>query len=125
MLEVTLLNEEQQGWLRMLSDASQLLLMVVNDVLDYTKMDAGAMVLERAPVDVGALVRGSIKLFQQRAQSRRITLETDVVVPLATGAASGAPHGYVLTDSMRLKKLLGNLVSNALKFTPEGGKVTV
>ena len=76
MLGSTTLSDEQRGWHRVLTDASQLLLMVVNDVLDYTKMDAGAMVLERAPVYVGALVSDAINLFQQRARSRRITSRT-------------------------------------------------
>lgn len=90
------------------------LLSLINDVLDFSKIDAGRVHLESAPFDPAALARDTIDTIQPMANTRRVTLHADI--PAFLGGAE--------TDSFRLKQCLLNLMSNAVKFS-EGGEVTL
>ncbi len=86
------------------------LLGIISNILDLTKIEAGQMALDEQDVDIGELMRSSMRLVSEAARHRDITLE--VTMPPAPVT--------VLADSTRLRQVLLNLLSNAIKFTPEG-----
>lgn len=84
----------------------------VSDLLDVAKLEAGRMPVEYASVDLGGLIRESVSLFESLAKEKKILLEVD------------APTSPVIeADGEKLQRIFLNLLSNALKFTPEGGHV--
>jgi signal transduction histidine kinase/ActR/RegA family two-component response regulator len=109
------LNQKQDEYLRDILASGRHLLELLNDVLDLSKVEAGAMELALAPVDVGTAVEHCVGLMRERATSKNLRLTADV--------PSGI--GPVNADELRLKQILLNLLSNAVKFTPAGGTVTV
>ena len=99
---------------RLISEASATLLVVVNDVLDFSKLESGALELDPQPFDPLAMARSVAMLVEDQAAARGLTLE---VIGQGEG---GRLHG----DGARLRQVVLNLISNALKFTSHGG-VTV
>jgi len=86
---------------------------LVEDLLDTSRVVSGKMHLTVAPSDVGEIVRAAIESFRPLARSRGVTLDLDI--------PPGLPP--TLSDAARLQQVIGNVVSNALKFTPSGGRV--
>lgn len=91
------------------------LLSLINDILDLSKIDAGKAELEETSVDVAASIENVMRLVRIRAEEGKVRLETDVT--------SGLPA--MRLDARKFKQILMNLISNAVKFTPEGGRVRV
>jgi signal transduction histidine kinase len=108
------LNEEQHRFLTTVKRNSDRLMRLVGDLLLIGQMDAGRFTLELGDVDVAELVGETVALFEGSAAEKRIELTADM-----------APRAIVRGDRLRLGQLLSNLVSNAVKFTPEGGQVRV
>jgi signal transduction histidine kinase len=90
------------------------LLAVINDVLDLSKIEAGMMELEQAPVDIAALLGECLVVVRERAQRHGIELVLEA-----------APAAPVPADRRKLTQVVFNLLSNAVKFTPDGGSVTL
>jgi len=88
------------------------LLTLINDVLEIAKIEAGRLQLEIAPFDLGSLVREVADMMNQRAQEKGLQLLLD--------QSSEFPR-YIKGDEARLRQILVNLVSNAVKFTQQGG----
>lgn len=95
--------------------SGQLLLGLINDILDLSQIEAEEMPLKENPQDLCELVDESVRLFQRRAMDANI----DISVELA-----GAPRS-IYVDARRLKQILANLIGNAIKFTPTGGRIKV
>ena len=108
------LNEEQHRFLTTVKRNSDRLMRLVGDLLLIGQMDAGRFTLELDDVDIVELVGEAVALFEGAAAEKRIELNAD----------TGRP-AVVLGDRLRLGQLLSNLVSNAVKFTPEGGQVGI
>ncbi len=108
------LNEEQHRFLTTVKRNSDRLMRLVGDLLLIGQMDAGRFTLDLGDVDIVELVGETVALFEGAAAEKRIELNAE------TG-----PRAVVLGDRLRLGQLLSNLVSNAVKFTPEGGQVWV
>jgi PAS domain S-box-containing protein len=108
------LNEEQHRFLTTVKRNSDRLMRLVGDLLLIGQMDAGQFSLDLGDVDIVELVGETVALFEGAAAEKRIELIAD------TGSAA-----VVLGDRLRLGQLLSNLVSNAIKFTPEGGQVSI
>ncbi len=91
------------------------LLRLINDILDLSKIEAGKMELRPEPVNLADTVEGVLATVRTLATRKRIHIRSDVP----------PDQGPVVADPARLKQILYNLVSNAIKFTPEEGRVTV
>jgi len=106
------LGQEQADYVRTIQENSSALLVILNDVLDYSKIESGRLDLHPGPVDIGRLVRSAGDFFRPQAQNKGIDLQ--VMVP------PGLPD-TLLADAARLNQVLHNLISNAVKFTEKGG----
>ena len=108
-------TEEMRDNLALIRTAANQMETLISDLLDVTRLEAGqlAVHLERAPAN--ALVKSVIATLRPLAAERRIDLRTSL----------GKNLGDVLADEARIQQVLSNLIGNALKFTPPGGRVTV
>ena len=109
------LGDEERDMVETIRDSGKTLLAIVDDILDLSKIQAGEMPVRPEPVDLQALLARTVRLFQGLADGKGLTLTLDMPEPPAT---------RVRTDPLRLQQIVGNLVSNAVKFTARGG-VTV
>ena len=91
------------------------LLSLINDLLDIAKIEAGRMEIEPHPLDVRKTFESALKITAARARERR----QELVIELEPGAS------HLVADERALKQILINLVSNAVKFTQNGGRITV
>ena len=108
------LSLEQQRFLGVVDRNSERLLHLVGDLLFLAQVDAGKLTIEREDVDFEQVVQDSVETLRPIAESRRIELVTSIT-----------PVPRLVGDRARLAQVLDNLLSNALKFTPEGGRVSV
>ncbi len=109
------LNEKQDEYLKDIYASGQHLLSLINDILDLAKIEAGRMELEAADFDLPGAIDNALILVRERASRRGITLGHSVDERL----------GPIRGDERKVKQVLLNLLSNALKFTPEGGRIDV
>ena len=109
------LNERQLEYSQAIVQSSQQLIALINDILDLASIEAGYLHLDLQPTDVHALLESIFTLGRERAHSRNIDLRLDC----------DKKAGELLADGRRLRQALFNLLSNALKFTKEGGVVTI
>jgi len=93
--------------------SGSLLLEIINDILDMSKIEAGELSLVEEVVDIKEAASACLKIVNNRAERNQITLKSNI--------SPDCP--YLLGDNTRLRQLLLNLLSNAVKFTPEGGEV--
>ena len=108
-------NDKQAEYLRDILESGRHLLSLINDILDLSKIEAGRMELELADFDVPSAIENALALVRERALRREISLRRDIDEGV----------GVVRADERKVKQVLLNLLSNALKFTPEGGRVDV
>lgn len=109
-LDSTLSNEQRQQ-LTIAYDSGKVLVELLNDILDLSKFEAGKLQLEQIPFDLGALLEDTASLLSQNAGKREVelTCRIDPLMP-----------GLVLGDPTRIRQIVSNLLSNALKFTEQG-----
>lgn len=111
LLEETPLNSEQEEYVKIIHRGTEALLTVINDILDFSKIESGNMELEQHDFDLRNCMEDVLDLFAIKAAEQKLDLiyEIDPHIP------------FMLTgDSLRLRQILINLVSNALKFTEQG-----
>ncbi len=115
LLADTDMDEEQRSYIEIIRDSSDALLHILNEILDFSRIEAGKMLLEHTPIQVHPLLDGVLDLFTSRAAEKGIelTCHTSDKVPQA-----------IIGDASRLRQVLVNLISNAIKFT-DNGSVTV
>ncbi|HEY3948199.1 hybrid sensor histidine kinase/response regulator [Phenylobacterium sp.] len=106
------LSEKDARHAGLIHDASQTLLGVIGDVLDYSKIEAGAFELDPAPFDPAAAVRSATEIVAQQAADKGLKLITRIEAP--------DPAPVLIGDAPRLRQVLLNFLSNAIKFTREG-----
>jgi two-component system, sensor histidine kinase and response regulator len=111
----TPLDAQQRDYLGKSLDASEHLLGVINDVLDFSKIDAGGMTLEAVPFQLEPVITRALVLARQSMGGKELELLCDFVDP-----ALLAHHGCLVGDALRLRQVLTNLLTNAVKFTPAG-----
>jgi PAS domain S-box-containing protein len=113
MLGATVTPEQARDYYRSINDSGRHLLTVINDILDLAKVDAGRTEVAREAVDLAAVIRECAGYLDPLARQSRIAIEIDV------------DCSQPMTDRRLIKQALLNLMSNAVKFNHEGGKVRV
>jgi two-component system, NtrC family, sensor histidine kinase KinB len=109
------LNTDQSRFLEIAHRNLDRLFRLINDILDFSKLEAGRMKMEFAGASIEALAAEVIQGLESWAQSKQVMLARQI--------EPGLPQ--VSMDPMRIGQVLTNLIGNALKFTPPGGRVTV
>jgi signal transduction histidine kinase len=109
------INEKQTEYLQDILESGRHLLSLINDILDLSKIEAGRMELELAEFDLPTAIENALILVRERASRRGIRL----------GHTIDDRLGTIGGDERKVKQVLLNLLSNALKFTPEGGRIDV
>jgi PAS domain S-box-containing protein len=109
------LSDVQREYIGDIFTSGQHLLSLINDILDLSKVEAGMMTLELEPVDLESLLSNSLSIIKEKAAAHSIHLE------LENGRDLGDPH----LDVRKTKQIIYNLLANAVKFTPDGGHVTI
>ena len=109
------INDKQAEYLADILESGQHLLSLINDILDLSKIEAGRMELEPTEFDLPTVIDNTLILVRERAQRHGITLRRSVDERLRS----------LYGDERKVKQVLLNLLSNALKFTPEGGEIEV
>ncbi len=108
-------SSEQQQLIRLIHNSANKLFRLINDYLEYAKIEAGYLRLNLEDVELSQLVENSAQLAQLQAQAKQQNLRLDL---------PSAPV-YARVDAERLAQVFDNLLSNAIKYTPHGGRVTV
>nr|WP_225952238.1 GAF domain-containing protein [Mycobacterium sp. OAS707] len=109
------LNERQDEYLRDIWNSGKHLLELLNEILDLSKVEAGQMVLEQSTFSVISAIDYCVTMLRERATQHAITVTVEVADEIAT----------IDADERKFKQVVLNLVSNAVKFTPDGGSVAV
>lgn len=109
------LNDKQTEYGHGILDSSNHLLHLINDILDMANIQTGKIELEREPVEVHPMLANVVTMVHDRARKRRISIDFVVVNDL----------GWANLDDRRMKQVTFNLISNAIKFTDPGGKITL
>ena len=91
------------------------LLELINDILDVAKIESGHLELECTPISVASICQSSLAFIKQQAYNKRITIETSMPPDLPD----------LMVDERRIRQVLINILSNAVKFTPAGGKINL
>ena len=103
-------------YLRKISTASQHLLSLINDVLDMSRIESGRVVLEQKSVHLPTLVQDVQDIIQSNVTAKGLSFAVDL---------AGVRDEDVVADPLRLQRILLNILSNAVKFTPSGGSITL
>ncbi|MDF1686909.1 MAG: ATP-binding protein [Parvibaculaceae bacterium] len=112
LLEESALESDQRGLVRVCRGSAEMLLTILNDILDFSKLESGQMNIELVSFNLDQLLDGVISLFSDRAKEKGIFLTTEV---------SSSLPSWVEGDPTRIRQILFNLISNAIKFTEKGG----
>ncbi|MFP4145327.1 MAG: ATP-binding protein [Phycisphaeraceae bacterium] len=108
-------SEKRRRYVGNILTASRRLLDLINDLLDLAKIEAGRMELNVAPISISDTCEGLVNLIRPQADPRHLVLKQKI--------DAGVP--IVQTDAGKLQQILFNFLSNAVKFTPPGGEVTI
>jgi len=109
------LNRQQKSALQTVERSGTHLLSLINDILDLSKIEAGQVELHCTPTDVRQICHASWSFVKQLALKKRLSLDMQVSTRLPS----------LLVDERRIRQVLINLLNNAVKFTPEGGRITL
>lgn len=108
----TPLTEEQRDYAQTIQQSSDCLLAVINDILDFSKIEAGKLTLEQTEMNLAEVIADTVKLTRKVAAAKELYLKTEIPDEFAPS---------VIGDPVRLRQILLNLISNAVKFTATGG----
>lgn len=112
LLDDSKLTEEQRHYIEISRKAGHNLLSIINDILDISKIEAGLVTLEKTDVNLPSLVRDTAEMFAIKCKDKKLSLTTHIAPEL---------HRTYVGDPTRIRQILSNLVSNAVKFTMTGG----
>jgi len=109
------LNEKQAEYINDIHESGAHLLSLINDILDLSKVEAGRMELDLKKFDVRVALENALTLVKERSLRHGLSLEVDLDSSL----------GNMVADERKFKQILLNLLTNAIKFTPEGGTISI
>jgi PAS domain S-box-containing protein len=110
-LEFSELNERQAYFVKNISDSAKSLLGVINDILDMSKIEAGKMTIEKENVNIHNINQSVINILRPKAEEKGLALETHINKEILP---------RLVSDEVRLRQILMNVLSNAIKFTEQG-----
>lgn len=116
MLGDTELSAEQREYVDNIKVSNEHLMVIINGILDLSKVESGKMTIDSIPLNLSTLCNEVVSLFSIKARQRGLTLDYHYTESLSP---------YVKGDPVRLKQIIANLVNNAIKFTREGGRVSI
>lgn len=116
LMENTLLDSKQQQYLSFMQNSTQMLLAIVDDILDYSKIESGNLELDFTDVNPFVDLESHISSFEIKAKKKNISFLVDIDSSISE---------CIRIDRLRVMQILNNLISNALKFTSSKGTVTV
>jgi PAS domain S-box-containing protein len=108
------MTDQQRGFIGDIFNSGKHLLLLINDILDLSKVEAGKMLLDLEILPVTPLLKNSLSIVREKAAARRVRLSLEA-----------SELGSMNADGRKLKQIVYNLLSNAVKFSPEGGEVTL
>lgn len=108
--------DDPAGYLDKIDQSSHQLMLLINDILDMSRIEQGKVEVHAAPLDIHKLLRGCITSIEALAR------EKNIAVRVETG---GLKDNFVASDELLLNQILTNLLGNAVKFTPEKGAITL
>ena len=108
-------DDKQKEYIGYILESAKHLLSLINDILDLSRVEAGKMTLELSDFDLKDLLKRSLIIMSERAVKQGITLSSDIKEGV----------GIVSADERKIKQVIFNVLSNAVKFTPNGGKVAL
>jgi len=115
LLAKTPLDDKQQKYVKVIASSTKLLLSIVNDILDSSKIANEKITLEKRPLDLVYESLTTFELLESIAKDKSLTYTIEI---------DDALLPCIKSDSLRLRQVMTNLLSNAIKFTPSGGSVT-
>jgi two-component system phosphate regulon sensor histidine kinase PhoR len=108
-------GDRQREFLTILSQEVERMIVFVNELLDLSRIEAGRLSIERLPLDIRQVVENSLNKIRPLLLDKKINTELTM-----------APHlPRVLADGLRIDQVLTNLMDNAIKFTPDGGRIRI
>lgn len=112
LLQKTPLSQDQEQFVHLVQSASESLLTIINDILDISKIEAGMLRIEKSPFSLRGLCSSLETMFQHKVQEKNLSLSIYIQEKIPDTLTG---------DAVRLTQVLVNLISNAIKFTQEGG----
>ena len=113
--KISLPPEKQQEYLHLIQQSGKHLLTLINNILEFSDVESGKHLLNIQQVSIIKLVQESIQLLQESARAKHITLRHEIEIE--------PKQDYFFVDEARFKEILFHILSNGIKFTPEGGEV--
>lgn len=113
MLRGSELSEEQLNWINRLDGAADSLILIINDILDISKIDSGMMKIEEENFSIRQKLEDISHIFRNRAEEKKLEFILDIDPNLPE---------FIKSDSLRVRQIINNFISNSLKFT-ESGKI--
>src|SRR6187551_627623 len=108
------MTDQQRGFIGDIFNSGKHLLLLINDILDLSKVEAGKMLLDLETLPLASLLKNSLSIVREKAAARRVRVSLEA-----------RELGSMNADGRKLKQILYNLLSNAVKFSNEGGAVTL
>lgn len=105
------LSIEQRRYLDLVKSSGDILIEIINDLLDFSKIESGQMILENKEYQLSLIMKGAMEVHSQQAKKKNLTLSIDLDQSLPD---------RLIGDAVRVRQVVTNLVSNAVKFTEEG-----
>src|SRR6185503_15983441 len=109
------LNDKQKRYAHNIQKSGRQLMDLINDILDFAKMEAGKMEVRRSEFRIEAVIANQCDIVHELADEKNIDLRVEIENDLP----------LLYQDQAKVQQILTNLLSNAIKFTPEGGRITV
>jgi len=108
-------KEEQDQFLDIINQQSKLMLNQIGEILDAAKLEAGKFIIQKTKGNIEQVIKEQIKTFLPQASKKHIFISADISQSLPP----------IFFDPIRIAQVINNLLSNSLKFTPEGGTITI
>tara|TARA_R110001583_G_scaffold99439_5_gene244814 strand:- start:961 stop:3645 length:2685 start_codon:yes stop_codon:yes gene_type:complete len=111
LLQHTRLDQQQRQYIDTIADSGESLLSILNDILDLSKIESGKLQIEHRPLDLHELINNALMLYSRQSREKKLLLVANIHPPL---------FRTIIADELRLKQILLNFISNAIKFTQHG-----